>query len=182
MTAPTNIQTAVIQKAAHGDTDAQAWLYNQYSKAMFNICIRMTGDTTHAEDVLHDAFILVFKNITGLKQPEAFAGWLKQIVVNACIHHAKKTFRWQNWDEVQYDATDEPTAWWTNISLETVHREIKKLPDGCREIFVLYAMEDYTHKLIADELGITEGTSKSQYHRARKLLREKLNTEIITNG
>lgn len=182
MTAPNNIQTAFIQRAAYGDTDAQAWLYNRYSKAMFNICTRMTGNTAYAEDVLHDAFILAFKNIQQLKQPEAFAGWLKQIVVNACINHSKKTFRWQNWDEIQYEAADEPALWWTNISLEMVHREIKKLPDGCREIFVLYAMEEYTHRAISAELGITEGTSKSQYHRARKLLRQKLNMEIITNG
>ena len=149
---------------------------------MFNICTRMTGNTTHAEDVLHDAFIQAFKNIGSLKQPEAFAGWLKQIVVNSCISHSRKNMVWQNWDDMEHDAADEPTAWWINISLDMIHREIKKLPDGCREIFVLYAMEDYTHRSIAAELGITEGTSKSQYHRARKLLREKISTEIITNG
>lgn len=182
MTAPPNIQTAVIQKAAHGDADAQAWLYNQYSKAMFNICTRMTGNIVHAEDVLHDAFILAFKNLQRLQQPEAFAGWLKQIVVNSCISHSKKDPKWQDWDEVAYETADEPTAWWTNISLDMIHREIKKLPDGCREIFVLYAMEEYTHRSIAAELGITEGTSKSQYHRARKLLKEKISLAIITDG
>jgi RNA polymerase sigma factor (sigma-70 family) len=183
LTAPTNIQTAVIQRAAHGDAGAQAWLYHQYSKAMFNICIRMTGNNSYAEDVLHDAFITAFKKLGSLKQPEAFAGWLKQIVVNNCLDHCKKKFKWKEWNEPDHlNIADEPADWWTNISLSIVHQEIKKLPDGCREIFVLYAMEDYPHKLIAAQLGITEGTSKSQYHRARKLLRERINKEIIING
>ena len=183
MTAPINIQTAVIQKAAHGDADAQTWLYQQYSKAMFNICTRMAGNIPHAEDLLHDAFIIAFKNLDSLKQPEAFAGWLKRIVVNTCINHCKKNIQWQEWDEGQHEMTaDEPTEWWTTISLSTVHKEIKNLPDGCRQIFVLYAMEDNSHKDIAAQLGITESTSKSQYHRAKKLLRERISVQIVTNG
>ncbi|MGG9962238.1 RNA polymerase sigma factor [Ferruginibacter sp. SUN106] len=183
MTAPTHIQTAVIQKAAQGDADAQAWLYQQYSKAMFNICVRMTGNIPHAEDVLHDAFIIAFKNLGSLKQAAAFGGWLKQIVVHACINHCKKTIRWNDWDEEHFDTiADEPIEWWTTISLTEVHKQIKSLPDGCRQVFVLYAMEDNSHREIAAQLGITEGTSKSQYHRAKKLLRERINTQIVTHG
>ena len=183
MTAPNNIPTAVIQQAAHGDADAQAWLYEQYSKAMFNICVRMTGNIPHAEDVLHDAFILAFKNLHSLKQAAAFGGWLKQIVVNSCINHCKKTTQWKEWNEEHFDSIpDEPTEWWTTISLSMVHNEIKNLPDGCRQVFVLYAMEDNSHREIAAQLGITEGTSKSQYHRARKLLRERISTKMVTHG
>jgi RNA polymerase sigma factor (sigma-70 family) len=183
LTAPTNIQTAVIQRAAQGDADAQAWLYQQYSKAMFNICIRMTGNNAHAEDVLHDAFITAFNKLTSLKLPEAFAGWLKQIVVNACINHCKKSFTWHDWNAEQHEIIpDEPTAWWTTINITEVHKEIKNLPDGCRQIFVLYAMEDNSHKEIALQLGISEGTSKSQYHRAKKLLRERITIQMLANG
>lgn len=183
MTAPTNIPPAVIQRAAHGDADAQAWLYRHYSKAMFNICVRMTGNTAHAEDVLHDAFILAFKNLDSLRQAAAFGGWLKQIVVNACINHCKKIIKWSDWDEAIHEAiADEPTEWWTTISLTMVHNEIKNLPNGCRQVFVLYAMEDNSHREIAAQLGITESTSKSQYHRAKKLLRERISTQIVTHG
>lgn len=183
LTAPTKIQTTVIQRAAHGDADAQTWLYQQYSKAMFNICVRMTGNIPHAEDILQDAFIIAFNNLKSLQQTEAFGGWLKQIVVNACIKHSKKTFNWKDWDEAQHETVaDEPTDWWTTISLSIVHAEIKKLPDGCRQIFVLYAMEDNSHKAIAEQLGISEGTSKSQYHRAKKLLRERISTQIVEHG
>ncbi len=183
MTAPETIQTAVIEKAVQGNTDAQAWLYEQYSKAMFNICVRMTGNIMHAEDLLHDAFITAFKKLGSLQQPAAFGGWLRQIVVNTCIGHCKKEFKWDDWDAAAHEnMQDESTEWWTSISLKTLHNEIKKLPDGCREIFVLYAMEDYSHKSIAAQLGITEGTSKSQYHRAKKLLKERITSQILTNG
>lgn len=183
MTETNNIQTAVIKKAVMGDADAQAWLYRQYSKAMFNICIRITGHQLSAEDILHDAFITAYNNLGSLKQPEAFGGWLKQIVVNTCIAHCKKSFKWDDWDEPVFEnLQDETNGWWATISLSDLHNEIKKLPDGCREIFVLYAMEDYTHKAIAAQIGITESTSKSQYHRARKLLRERITSQILTNG
>ena len=183
MTAPNNIPTGVIQKAAHGDADAQAWLYHQYSKAMFNICIRMTGNIAHAEDVLHDAFIIAFKNLNSLKQADAFGGWLKQIVVNACISHCKRSFNWKELDDAQHEMiADDPAEWWITISLAMIHAEIKKLPDGCRQIFVLYAMEDNNHKTIAAHLGISEGTSKSQYHRAKKILRERITAQIAIHG
>ena len=183
MTAPNNIPTAVIQQAARGDADAQAWLYGQYSKAMFNICVRMTGNIPHAEDVLHDAFIMAFKNLKSLKQADAFGGWLKRIVVNACINHSKKLIPWNELNEDGFEMPDDNSAeWWTTISLADVHREIRKLPDGCRQIFVLYAMEDNSHKAIAQQLGISESTSKSQYHRAKKLLRERISTQIATHG
>ena len=183
MTAPNNIPTAVIQQAARGDADAQAWLYRQYSKAMFNICVRMTGNIPHAEDVLHDAFITAFKNLANLKQADAFGGWLKRIVVNACINHSKKNIQWHELNEEGLDMiADDTTEWWATISLADVHREIRKLPEGCRQIFVLYAMEDNSHKEIALQLGISESTSKSQYHRAKKLLRERINTQIVAHG
>jgi RNA polymerase sigma-70 factor (ECF subfamily) len=183
LTAPNNIPTAVVQKAALGDADAQSWLYHQFSKAMFNICTRMTGNITHAEDVLHDAFIIAFKNLAQLKDPGAFGGWLKRIVVNSCISHCKKTICWSDLIEEQHKIIpDEPMAWWTSINMAEVHKEIKKLPDGCRQIFVLYAMEDNTHQQISGMLGISEGTSKSQYHRAKKLLRERIQAQISIHG
>lgn len=183
LTAPGNIQTAVIRKAAKGDTDAKAWLYHQYSRAMYNICIRMTGHVPDAEDVLHDAFISAFSSLDSLKDPEAFGGWLKQIVINTCIRRIKKTVYWEEWNHADHEhLQDESPGWWSAVNIARVHEEIKKLPDGCREIFVLYALEDFQHKQIAAQLGITEGTSKSQYHRARQLLKERITAQIVNNG
>ena len=171
------IQTAVTD-AVRGDVDARAWLYQQYAKAMFNICIRMAGNRSDAEDILQEAFILAFKNIHQLKEAEGFSGWLKRIVINECIRHSKKTFYWDDWDEHDKEIADEQlTEWWSSISLEMLHTAIKKLPEGCRQVFVLFAMEDFTHKDIAAEMGISESTSKSQYQRARQLLQQRITTQ-----
>lgn len=183
MNQPATILTAVINKAVTGDGEARAWLYKQYSKAMFNICIRMTGHQSNAEDILQEAFITSFKNLGQLKDPESFGGWLRRIVVNECIRFSKNCFTWSEWSNEENETmTDAPEEWWANISLETLHREIKALPEGCRQVFVLYAMEDYAHKDIASDLGISESTSKSQYHRARQLLRQRITQQIAIYG
>ncbi|MBN8837540.1 MAG: RNA polymerase sigma factor [Sphingobacteriia bacterium] len=177
----TYILKAVVQKAQKGDVQAMASLYNQFSKAMYNICYRMCGTVPDAEDVLQESFLIAFKNLHQLKDEQLFGGWLKRIVINHCIQHSKKLFYWDHWehDEIA-DAPAEDR--WTNIDFEKLNECIKQLPEGCRQIFTLYAVEDFSHKEIADQLGVTEGTSKSQYARARKLLQEKLLTQIAING
>ena len=183
MTNETNIQINIISKAKLGNQDALEWLYNSYCKAMFNICVRMVGNKDNAEDVLQDVFIIAFKNISQLKDAMQFGGWLKRITVNECIKFSKKQFFWDGWEDERFEhLTDEKTTWWNNVELHTLHTAIKDLPNGCRQIFNLYAVEDYSHKEIANSLNITESTSKSQYHRARKLLQETLSKEIQKNG
>jgi RNA polymerase sigma factor (sigma-70 family) len=177
------IQTAVVRKACTGDAVSQAMLYRQYSKAMYNICIRMTGNQNDAEDLLQEAFMIAFKNLRQLKEPAQFGGWLKRIVVNECIRFCKKNVYWSEWDE-QWEQTisnDEP-EWWKTVDLNMVHHEIKGLPDGCRQVFNLYVLEDYSHREIATHLGISESTSKSQYHRARQLLKERITKQMQLHG
>lgn len=176
------IQTAVVRKACKGDTEAQAWLYRQYSKTMFNICTRMTGNRNDAEDVLQDAFIIAFRNLVQLKDPLQFGGWLKRIVVNECIRYGKKNFYWNEWEDERNNVADEETEWWKTVSFDIIHTEIKGLPDGCRQVFNLFVVEDYSHKDIADYLGISESTSKSQYHRARQLLKERITKQLQLHG
>jgi RNA polymerase sigma factor (sigma-70 family) len=180
-----NILTDRVKRAGRGDADAQAWLYRQYGKAMYNICIRMTGNREDAGDTLQEAFILAFNNLGQLKEPASFGSWLRRIVVNECIRSGKRLFHWKDLDEQHEDAHSQPedaTAWWMNINLELVHREIQELPGGCRQVFVLYVLENYSHKGIAAELGISESTSKSQYQRARQLLKERITRQIALHG
>ena len=179
----TTIQTAVVRKACKGDAEAQAWLYQQYSKSMFNICTRMTGNRSDAEDILQDAFMIAFKNLHQLKEAVQFGGWLKRIVVNECIRYSKKNFYWNEWeDEWNNQLAEEEPEWWKTVSFDIIHREIKGLPDGCRQVFNLFVVEDYSHKAIAEHLGISESTSKSQYHRARQLLKERITRQIQIHG
>lgn len=178
----TDIPADTVSQAGKGDTAAQAELYRLFSKAMFNICIRMAGNRQQAEDILHDAFILAFRNLGQLKQPEALAGWLKRIVINESIRQCRTTIRWDDWQE-HHESAEEASGWWEEISLELVHQEIKNLPDGCRQVFVLYALEDYSHKEIAASLNISESTSKSQYHRSRTLLKDRILKKMhVQNG
>ena len=143
----------------------------------------MTGNPTDAQDMLQDAFINAFRHLGQLKQPQSFAGWLRRIMINKCIQFSKDHARWSSLDQDGMDPmADQETAWWLNIPFQLVQEEIKNLPGGCREVFVLFALEDFGHKEIAGNLGISESTSKSQYQRARKLLRERITKQMHLNG
>lgn len=172
-----------MQKAVKGDASAQALLYQQFSKAMFHICLRMSKNRNAAEDILQDSFIIAFKNLHQLKEASQFAGWLKRIVVNECIRQTKQNWQWQDWEE-EFDqfSNEQETEWWKLVNIEMVYQQIKSLPEGCKQIFNLYVFEDYSHKEIAVMLSISESTSKSQYHRARQLLKEKINQQMAING
>ena len=171
----TNILIAVVKQAGEGDEKAQAMLYRQYARAMFNICMRMAAGREDAEDLLQESFILAFRNLGQLKDPASFGGWLKRIVINECIRYSRKKVRWQELGDEHFDLPGaESSGWQEEISFERVNDEIKKLPHACRTVFNLYALEDYSHRQISEALGITESTSKSQYHRARQLLRERI--------
>jgi RNA polymerase sigma factor (sigma-70 family) len=171
----TDILTAVVKQAGQGDEHAQSLLYRQFSKAMFNICTRMTGHIPDAEDLLQESFVLAFRNLNQLKDPASFGGWLKRIVVNECIRYSKKKIRWHELEDQHQEVPGEnDDNWLMEISFVKVQEEIKKLPDACRTVFNLYVLEDYAHKDIAAELNISVSTSKSQYHRARRLLKERL--------
>ena len=167
--------TSFVHQAQRGNAAAIEALYRQYGKAMYNICTRMMGDKNGAEDVLQDSFIVAFKNLQQLKDASQFGGWLKRIVINECIRQGKKKTGWTEWDDDQYDTPDtDEASWWDTVGMAEIHAHIKALPNGCRQVFIMYAIENYSHKDIAASVGISESTSKSQYHRAKHLLKERL--------
>ena len=169
------VNNALVSSAQKGNAEAFKLLYLQYNKAMFNICTRLMGNNEDAEDVLQDAFVIAFKSLNQLKDAPQFGGWLKRIVINECIKKGKKQHNWTEWEEEKHDTPEEAEiSWWNTVTMAEIHQQIKGLPDGCRQIFTLYAVENYSHKDIAATMGVSEGTSKSQYHRAKQLLREKL--------
>ena len=173
----------LVNTARQGDLSAQEALYHQYSKAMYNLCIRMCGNEADAHDLLQDGFIKAFEKIHQLKEPEMFGGWLKRIMINQCIAHSKHRNIYGGLVVAEVETSDEVNEnWWETISMTELHHAIKQLPGGCRQIFVLYAIEDYTHQRIADELGLSTGTSKSQYNRAKQLLQKILLKKMASNG
>lgn len=179
-----NIHADLVEACKKGDRTAQFRIYNLYSRAMYNLSIRMLGDKATAEDALQEAFVNAFKNIHRFEGRSSFGAWLKRIVVNKCLSILqKRKMFFESIDERVMEIEqekEEETYIWSEIPPAKVHQEIKKLPEGCRVIFNLYQLEGYDHQEIGEILGVSVSTSKSQYHRAKKLLRERLSRELET--
>lgn len=164
----------VIERCKQGDNRAQYELYKLYSKAMFNVSMRITNDYAEAEDVLQEAFISAFKNLNSFKGEASFGSWLKKIVVNAAINaiRKRKAELVPLEERVIGDIADEIYEDNTDWQIEKIRRAIQKLPDGYRVVLSLYLLEGFDHAEIGEILGISESTSKSQYSRAKKKLSE----------
>ena len=161
----------IITKCKEQNRNAQYKLYNMYSKAMYNVCLRMMKDQMSAEDALQMAFVKAFKNINSYKQEATFGAWLKRIVINTCLSEInKRQMLWQDIDDKDFVEDKEEEE--ANFDIHRIKEAIQMLPDGYRIIFSMYAVEGYDHKEIAQVLDISEGTSKSQYSRAKTKLRE----------
>jgi len=171
-----------VEDAAKGKREAFGRLYEQFSVAMYNICIRMVCEKSLAEDILHESFITAFNNIKTLREPARFGGWLKQITVRKCIQHTASKYNFSELNDHEHFPDEREEHWWEGISMADIQNAIKELPDGCREIFNLFAVENYAHRDIAELLQVSESTSKSQYHRAKTLLRSKLLNVLKVNG
>lgn len=157
----------------------QRLLYEQYAGKLFVVCKRYIKDAEDAEDVLQDAFIKVFKYIETFRFECPLEAWLKRIVINTALKQLRKQKPWENTTDVDEVASLLPQA---DASLPALNYKyllqlIQELPPGCQTVFNLYAIEGYNHPEIAELLGISEGTSKSQFFRARALLQQKLHNE-----
>lgn len=169
-----NILDKTIEKAKKGNTKAMYSLYDQYSKAMFNVCMRMTNSREDAEDILQDAFTDAFMNLASFEGKSSFGAWLKRIVVNKCINALKKrTPEIVLTEKYEVKISDDDTNFDdTELKVEKINEAVGKLPDGYRIILTLYLFEGYDHREISKILNISESTSKSQYMRAKRKLKE----------
>ena len=167
------INAPLIEECRKGNNKAQYRLYNQYSKAMFNLAYRILNNREDAEDILQETFVDCFRYIDSFRFESTFGAWLKKILVNKCINHLKK----KKIDLILYDNL--PTEVYeeeADITYDTgkIFKGIEMLPDGYRIILTLYLLEGYDHSEISQILGISESTSKSQYSRAKEKLRNIL--------
>ncbi len=174
-----NANEQLILRCKRGDRKAQYEIYKLYAKAMYNVCLRIIGDTLEAEDVLQEAFLIAFEKIETYRNEAAFGAWLKKIVVHAALNQVRKRrFQFSDIDSNE-DYEDESSheaiaAEEMSYQAEQIRRAIAQLPDGFRIVFSLYLLEGYDHQEIAEILGISVSTSKSQYNRAKKKLQEIL--------
>ena len=170
-----DIHYHLVDAAKRNDQNAQFELYNLYVKAMLNVSFRIVNDRDEAEDVIQEAFVNVFKNINKYRGESTFGAWVKRIVVNASINVLKKRkLDLVEMDQAggEIDETFEEDE--ESLSLPAIKSAIMQLPEGFRAVLTLYLLEGYDHKEIGTVLGITESTSKSQFNRAKKKLREIL--------
>jgi len=168
----------LVDQCKKGDAQAQERLYAQYSGQMYVICLRYTRSQLEAEDVLQESFIKIFDKINQYKGETAIGGWIKKIVVNTALNSQRsKLYMFPMTDIEKLKTHQEEELTLSGFQLEELLEMIRSLPEGCQVIFNLYAIEGYTHKEIGEQLNVSEGTSKSQYARAKQLLKTMINKE-----
>ena len=165
----------IIRGCLQNSAAMQKMLYDKYAAKMYGIAVRYAHDPEDAKDILQDGFVKVFQNLSKFKGIGAFEGWMRRIFVNTAIEHYRKknnTYEIQESHEEQIN--DREVTALDKLAAVEILNMVKSLPNGYRTVFNLFAIEGYSHKEIADLLNISEGTSKSQYARAKALLQEKI--------
>ena len=152
-------------------------VYQLHKDMMYNASYRILGDSEDAQDTVHDAFIKAFKAIANVEDDLNLGAWLRRIVVNCSLDFLKKHKRIVRWDvSIDVEDVDETEALEdTALKVEEVKRAINRLNERSRITLVLYLIEDYTHKEIAQQLGLKESTVRNQYRRGKLQLQRELN-------
>ena len=164
----------VIKGCQKGNRKSQYQLYQQYASGMMAVAMRYSKSTQEAEDILQEGFIKVFQNISKFRQDSSIGYWIKRIIINTALNHQRNKLYLYPMVDVEDLREGFGTSSLENLELDDLMQTVRELPTGCQVIFNLYAIEGYQHKEIAKMLSINEGTSKSQYARARKLLIEAI--------
>ena len=169
-----NNEKALIQKAQKNNREAQHRLYELHAPKMLSVCRYYISDLQNAEDVMLSGFFKVFTNLKQFKGEGSFEGWIRKIMVREAISFLRqqKKMEFSIEDHVLKGETENNIM--TSMEVADIQSAIDTLPEGYKTVFVLYALDGYKHHEIAAMLNITEGTSKSQLFKARKLLQGKL--------
>ncbi len=179
----------LLEGCQKGDRKAQRDLYDKYAPLMFSVCRRYISDSAEAEDVLVCGFTKVLSKIDQFKGDGSFEGWIRRIMVNEALSYIRKNK--SMYLEVEIEKADREPDYrqiQDQLEVEDLQKMISRLPSGYRTVFNLYAIEGFSHKEIAEKLGVSENTSKSQLSRARTHLQkfllqaeEYLNDKLISN-
>jgi RNA polymerase sigma factor (sigma-70 family) len=170
-----NEEEKMVKGCVKGQPHYQEILYNKYYRKMFGVCLRYAPNRETAEDILQDSFVKVFKNIGSYEGKGSLEGWIRRVVVNTALELLrKKSSLYPVVDIEQAVNTDSGWDVVSTLSEQEILALVQALPVGYRTVFNLFAIEGYSHKEIAEQLNITEGTSKSQLARARQVLQENI--------
>ncbi|MGD1155614.1 MAG: sigma-70 family RNA polymerase sigma factor [Terriglobia bacterium] len=176
-------ETQLIARAQRGEEEAFTALFETHKRRVYSLCLRMTGNTAEAEDLAQEAFLQLFRKISTFRGESAFSTWLHRLAVNVVLMHLRKKGLQQiSLDEVdtsqdepiKRDYGDNDRRLIGSVDRIGLQRAIADLPPGYRTVFVLHDVEGYEHNEIAEIMNCSVGNSKSQLHKARMKLRERL--------
>ena len=164
--------TKLVSDSIKSKPDAQRKLYEHFAPAMLGVCFRYTKSIADAEDVLQEGFVRIFHNLHKYRQEGELSAWVRRVMVNSALNYLKQNKRYSS--DLSYDEMNLHPVSAENPVIILQAKEladlIRQLPTGCQTIFNLHAVEGYTHVEIGEMLGIHEGTSRSQYARARSIM------------
>lgn len=169
----------ILKGCVEGKRSAQEQLYRMYSAKMFGMCLRYCRNQDDAKDILQDGFIKVFEKIKQFGNRGSLEGWIRRVIVNTALERYRKNNPTLGIEQVPElrEIEDEPDIY-IGISMNEMLTYIHSLPERYRMVFNLYVFENMSHKEIAESMGITEGTSKSDLSRARGILQTKINIRV----
>jgi len=166
-------ETDLIEGCIKGDRKMQYELYQRFAPKMYGVCLRYAANAEEAEDMLQEGFVKVFRKLDSFRSEGSFEGWVRRIFVNTAIEHFRRKNYLQPITERE-EATVEGSylSVLDNLAERDIIGLVQQLSPGYRTVFNMYVIEGYTHREIADALGISEGTSKSQLSRAKLILQD----------
>lgn len=161
----------LVEGCLRGDRKAQSELYHRYAPRMYGVCLRYAANAEEAEDILQEGFVKVFRKLESYRGDGSFEGWVRRIFVNTAIEHFRRKTYLQPITEKEEDTFEGGylTAL-DHMAEKDIVQLVQQLSPGYRTVFNMYVVEGYSHKQIAELLGISEGTSKSQLSRAKQIL------------
>jgi len=173
-----DIHQELIEKSKKGNRIAQKALFDLYSKAMYNIVVRLVGNRDDAADITQDGFIDAFTKLDQFANKATFGAWLKRIMVNKAVNFLNRRRVFFDIESDVEDIVEEDPIENIEELMLQLNSSLQELPEGCRVVFTLFYFEGYDHGEIASIVGMSESTSKSQLSRAKMLLREKITIKI----
>lgn len=167
-------ENELIDACRKGNRASQRALYDRFCKKMMVVCLRYSKSTPEAEDILQEGFVKVFLALEGFRQDAKLETWMTRIMVNTALNHHRKKLYLHPMVDIEEIIIPQKEVSLSGLHFTQLLEMVQSLPQGCQVIFNLFAMEGYSHKEIAEMLSISEGTSKSQYARAKSLLQAKI--------
>lgn len=167
----------MVEQCLKGDQKAYKRLYERYAKQMYVVCLRYSRNTAEAEDTLHDGFIKVFESLDKLKNPNALAAWIRSIMVYTAVNNSTRGMHPTEKEPEQLEATDnyeESEKIYDGLDMWYLLEAIAALPKQYQLVFNLMEVEGYSEAEVAERLGIAEVTVRSNLHRAKRQLMERL--------